>query len=58
MSKLTLALDYVGAFIGWTVAGPANATTGRDGSHVAHADRPRRSKVDGKGVSSSAATSG
>jgi hypothetical protein len=27
MSKLTLALDYVGAFIGWTVAGPSNATT-------------------------------
>ena len=27
MEKLTLALDYVGAFIGWAVAPPAGATT-------------------------------
>jgi hypothetical protein len=48
LAKLTLNLDYVGAFIGWSVAAPAGATviatdpvTGSDMA-VAH-------EVDGKG---------
>jgi hypothetical protein len=48
MAKLTLALDYVGSFIGWTVTGPANATIVVNDA-ISHTPIGQALEVDGKG---------